>query len=62
MTEAQNRQLPHLVFGGELKAVDSTEFPGPAAAHAVGIDRACKSACDAWRAACEATADNASMR
>ncbi len=36
MTEVQNRQLLHLVFGGELKAVDSTEFRDPAALHVVG--------------------------
>lgn len=62
MTEVQNRQLPHLVFGGELKAVDSTEFRDPAALHTVGTYRACKSAYDAWRAAAQATVDNAPMR
>ncbi len=62
MTEVQNRQLLHLVFGGELKAVDSTEFRDPAALHVVGIYRDYKSAYDAWRAAAQATVDNALMR
>ncbi len=29
MTEIQNRQLPRLVFGGELKSVDGIEFRSP---------------------------------
>jgi hypothetical protein len=62
MTEVQNRQLLHLVFGGELTAVDSTEFRDPAALHVVGIYRDYKSAYDAWRAAAQATVDNALTR
>ena len=62
MTEVQNRQLLHLVFGGELKAVDSTEFRDPSALHVVGIYRDYKSAYDAWRAAAQATVDNALTR
>jgi hypothetical protein len=62
MSEIQNRQLLHLVFGGELKAVDSTEFRDPAALHVVGIYCNYKSAYDAWRAAAQSTVDNALMR
>jgi hypothetical protein len=62
MTEIQNRQLLHMVFGGELKSVDSTEFRDPAALHVVGIYPNYKAAYDAWRAAAQATVDNALMR
>jgi Domain of unknown function (DUF4170) len=62
MSEIQNRQLLHLVFGGELKAVDSTEFRDPAALHVVGIYCNYKSAYDAWRAAAQSTVENALMR
>jgi Domain of unknown function (DUF4170) len=62
MSEVQNRQLLHLVFGGELKAVDSTEFRDPSALHTVGIYPNYKAAYDAWKAAAQATVDNALMR
>jgi hypothetical protein len=62
MSEIQNRQLLHLVFGGELKSVDSTEFRDPSALHVVGIYPNYKSAYDAWKAAAQRTVDNALMR
>jgi hypothetical protein len=62
MSEIDNRQLLHLVFGGELKAVDSTEFRDPSALHIVGIYTNYKSAYDAWKAAAQRTVDNALMR
>lgn len=62
MTEIQNRQLLHLVFGGELSSVDSTEFRNPAALHVVGVYPSYKAAYDAWKAASHHTVDNALMR
>ncbi|MGO9543708.1 MAG: DUF4170 domain-containing protein [Rhodomicrobium sp.] len=62
MSEIHNRQLLHLVFGGELTAVNSTEFRDPSALHVVGVFPDYKSAYDAWRAAAQRTVDNALMR
>jgi Domain of unknown function (DUF4170) len=62
MSEIQNRQLLHLVFGGELASVNSTEFRNPSALHVVGIYPSYKAAYDAWKAAAQQTVDNALMR
>lgn len=62
MSEIQNRQLLHLVFGGELTSVNSTEFRDPSALHVVGIYPSYKAAYDAWKAAAQQTVDNALMR
>lgn len=55
-------QLLHLVFGGELKSVGSTEFTDPNALHIVGIYPNFAEAEKAWRGAAQATVDNARMR
>lgn len=62
MSETENRQLLHLVFGGELKSVNSTEFRDPAALHVVGIYPNYKLAYDAWKASAQRTVDNALIR
>ncbi|MBI4723595.1 MAG: DUF4170 domain-containing protein [Rhodomicrobium sp.] len=62
MSEIGNRQLLHLVFGGELKAIGGTEFRDVSALHIVGIFPNYASAYDAWRAAAQRTVDNALMR
>jgi hypothetical protein len=63
MSEATvNRQLLHLVFGGELKAVDSSEFRDVSALQIVGIFPNYATAYDAWKAASQRTVDNALMR
>jgi Domain of unknown function (DUF4170) len=62
MSEIQNRQLLHLVFGGELASVNSTEFRNPSALHVVGIYPSYKAAYDAWKSAAQQTVDNALMR
>jgi hypothetical protein len=62
MSEIENRQLLHLVFGGELKSLDSTEFRNASSLHIVGIYPSYKSAYDAWKAAAQRTVDNALMR
>jgi hypothetical protein len=62
MSETENRQLLHLVFGGELKSLNSAEFRDPAALHVVGIYPSYKLAYDAWKASAQRTVDNALMR
>lgn len=56
------KQLLHLVFGGELKKLDSTEFRDLDQLDIVGIFPDYKSAEQAWRAKAQATVDNAHMR
>ena len=56
------KQLLHLVFGGELTSPNKTEFKDLSKVHVVGIYPNYKSALAAWRAAAQATVDNAHMR
>ena len=56
------QQLLHLVFGGELKDLKSVEFRDLSKVDIVGIYPNYKSAQAAWRAAAQATVDNAHMR
>lgn len=60
--ENQGRQLLHLVFGGELKSLDGTEFRNLDELDIVGIFPDYKSAEMAWRDKAQATVDNAHMR
>ncbi len=62
MAEREPKQLLHLVFGGEVTAPERTEFRDLSKLHIVGIYPNYKSALDAWRAAAQATVDNAHMR
>lgn len=62
MAEGQPKQLLHLVFGGELVSPDKVEFKDLSKVHVVGIYPNYKTALDAWRAAAQATVDNAHMR
>lgn len=63
MTEGTaNRQLLHLVFGGELASLSGTDFRDLDALDIVGIYPDYKSAEIAWRAKAQATVDNAHMR
>ena len=57
-----SKQLLHLVFGGELIAPDTTEFKDLSKVHIVGIYPNYKAAYDAWKAAAQASVDNAQMR
>jgi hypothetical protein len=59
---APSRQLLHLVFGGELVSLGSTEFKDVSKLHIVGIYPSYARAYDAWRAAAQQTVDNAMMR
>lgn len=62
MTEHTPKQLLHLVFGGEVTKTDSTEFKDLSKLDIVGIFPNYKTALAAWRAAAQASVDNAHMR
>jgi hypothetical protein len=55
-------QLPHLVFGGELVNLDTTEFKDLKALDIVGVFPDYATAHAAWKAAAQRTVDNAQMR
>lgn len=56
------KQLLHLVFGGELKSLQSTEFRDLDAIDMVGVFPDYASAHAAWKAKAQASVDNAHMR
>jgi hypothetical protein len=60
--EEGSKQLLHLVFGGELKHLGSTEFRDLDSLDIVGIFPDYRSAEAAWRAKAQASVDNAHMR
>lgn len=59
---AESKQLLHLVFGGELKDLESTEFRDLGALDIVGIFPDYASALAAWRGKAQATVDSAATR
>jgi hypothetical protein len=58
----ESKQLLHLVFGGELKSLDSNEFRDPTKIDVVGIFPDYASAERAWRAKAQASVDSAQTR
>jgi len=56
------KQLLHLVFGGELKSLDSMEFKDLSEIDIVGIYPNYAKAYDAWKAAAQRTVDDAHVR
>jgi myo-inositol-1(or 4)-monophosphatase len=56
------RQLLHLVIGGELKALDQAEFADLSKIDFVGAYPSYSAAYDAWKGAAQRTVDNARMR
>jgi hypothetical protein len=56
------KQLLHLVFGGELSDVASTEFKDLERLDIVGVYPNYASAYAAWKAKAQGTVDNAEMR
>jgi hypothetical protein len=60
--EVEPKQLLHLVFGGELKDVATTEFKDLSQIDLVGMFPDFASAKAAWRAKAQSTVDNAQMR
>jgi hypothetical protein len=57
-----SKQLLHLVFGGELKNLDGTEFKDLNKVDVVGIYPNYAAAYAAWKAKAQQTVDNAHMR
>jgi hypothetical protein len=55
-------QRLHLVFGGELKSLESHEFRDPSKLDIVGLFPDYASAEQAWRAKAQATVDSAETR
>ena len=56
------KQLLHLVFGGELSGIDSTEFKDLDKVDIVGVYPNYATAHVAWKAKAQQTVDNAQMR
>lgn len=59
---SQDRQLLHLVIGGELSALDRPEFVDLSNLDFVGAFPNYRTAHEAWKAAAQRTVDNARMR
>ncbi|MGB8279058.1 MAG: DUF4170 domain-containing protein [Methylovirgula sp.] len=62
MPHETGKQLLHLVFGGELADLSSTEFRDLSKIDIVGMFPDYASAYSAWKARAQATVDNAHMR
>ncbi|GAB5507114.1 MAG: DUF4170 domain-containing protein [Rhizobiaceae bacterium] len=58
----EQKQLLHLVFGGELSSLKGVQFRDLESLDVVGVFPDYKSAETAWRAKAQATVDNAHMR
>jgi myo-inositol-1(or 4)-monophosphatase len=56
------RQLLHLVIGGELKEIGRVEFKNLNEIHFVGAFPNYRAAYDAWKGVAQRTVDNAQMR
>ena len=56
------KQLLHLVFGGELESLESTDFKDIDNLDIVGVFPNYASAYNAWKAKAQQTVDNAQMR
>src|SRR3954454_5075263 len=59
MTETTPQQLLHLVFGGELKSLDSVEFKDLEKVDIVGVYPNYATAYAAWKSRPQRTVDNA---
>lgn len=62
MNETDDKQLLHLVFGGELDDVSEMRFRDLEDLDVVGIYPNYAKAYDAWKAAAQRTVDNAHVR
>ncbi len=60
--EVEPKQLLHLVFGGELQNISTTDFKDLSKIDMVGVYPDYKSAHAAWKAKAQSTVDNAQMR
>ena len=59
---SEPRQLLHMVFGGELKSLDSVEFKDLDKFDIVGVYPNYATAYAAWKGKAQRTVDNALMR
>ena len=62
MVEGSEKQLLHLVFGGELTSVEDVMFKDLSQLDVVGIYPNYAAAHAAWKARAQQTVDNAQMR
>ena len=62
MSSDADKQLLHLVIGGEMKQIGKVEFKDLSAIDFVGAFPNYRAAFDAWKAAAQSTVDNAQMR
>jgi hypothetical protein len=62
MPDLPQKQLLHLVFGGELNRLDASEFMDLEKLDIVGVYPNYASAYAAWKANAQLTVDNAQMR
>jgi hypothetical protein len=62
MSDTTDKQLLHLVFGGELTHIDGVEFKDLSKLDVVGIYPNYAKAQAAWKAKAQGTVDNAQMR
>ena len=62
MSETPTKQLLHLVLGGELSGINSTEFKDLDKVDIVGVYPNYATAHTAWKAKAQQTVDNAQMR
>ena len=62
MSTAPSKQLLHLVLGGELTGLGSTEFKDLDKVEIVGVYPKYATAHAAWKAKAQQTVDNAQMR
>ena len=61
-SKGEQKQLLHLVFGGELERLDGLTFKDLSALDIVGIFSNYSEAYDAWKGAAQRTVDDAHMR
>ena len=62
MTDQPDKQLLHIVFGGELKDIDGVEFRDLSKVDFVGAFPNYAAARAAWKSRAQSTVDNALMR
>lgn len=60
--DVPQKQLLHIVFGGELNQLDKTEFKDLSKLDIVGVYPNYATAYAAWKAKAQLTVDNAEMR
>ena len=62
MSATPTKQLLHLVIGGELNGIDSTDFKDLDKVDIVGVDPNSAAAHAVWKGKAQQTVDNAQMR